>query len=244
MVATAGSGKKSLRLFVHDSKSGLKFFDTGSEVSVLSPNQDEKNTLNLRYQLVTANASKIKTYAIKKLVLDIGLAKEYTWNFLVADVSVPIIDADMLVAFGLIPDLQSKRILDKLTFVSTVCSEIECSQSSIYMIALKTGIDSIVEQMLMEFPNLLKPPQYLATAPHDVEHYIETSNAAPIYEKPRRLKPQTNQKIKNAFKEMKSTGLVTQSKLQWASPIIQEREGKDMRIIGDYRKLNSVAVPD
>lgn len=71
--------EQSLRLFVTDSKSGLKFLiDTRSEVSVLPPNQNEKNTTDLCFQLVATNASKIKTYDIKKkVVLNIVLAKEY-----------------------------------------------------------------------------------------------------------------------------------------------------------------------
>lgn len=47
------------------------------------------------------------------------------------------------------------------------------------------------------------------------------------------------------FRETETTDLVIQSKSHWALPIItQEREGKDMRIIGDYLKLNSSTVPN
>ncbi|GFY21420.1 transposon Ty3-I Gag-Pol polyprotein [Trichonephila clavipes] len=46
-------------------------------------------------ELYAANGSRISTYGIIKLQLDFGLRRSFPWSFLVADVSDPIIGADL-----------------------------------------------------------------------------------------------------------------------------------------------------
>lgn len=163
--------------------------------------------------------------------LDLGLRKRHIWNFMVADVSTPIIGANLLVELHLVPDLNKKCLIYGKTLLSAPCQIRESTQSSVHSIS--NHLNSKINKLLQKYPSLLKPPQYDANPPHDVEHHIETIGPL-IYQKPRRLLPEIASELRTKFERQREISLIQHSKSQWASPVIpQKRRGKKLHIIGD-----------
>jgi hypothetical protein len=67
-----------------------------------------------KYNLYSASGTLIKTYGtVTKTELWFALA--FTWTFIIADVSWPIIGANFLAHYQLIVDVHNKRLLDGIT---------------------------------------------------------------------------------------------------------------------------------
>jgi len=55
------------------------------------------------------------TYGTIMLQPNLGLRREFPWRFIVADVLQPIIGADFLAHYHLLPDMRRKKLLDGKT---------------------------------------------------------------------------------------------------------------------------------
>ena len=74
---------------------------------------------------------------------------------------------------------------------------------------------------------------------------IETGEAKPISQYPRRLPDKWRTKIQEQVKTLLTTGIITASTSPWASPIVPvPKPNGDVRMCIDYRKLNAVTQPD
>ena len=79
---------------------------------------------------------------------------------------------------------------------------------------------------------------------HSTVHHI-TTTGPPVFSHPRRLAPVRLRKAKAEFDHMLQLGLIHFSKSPWASPLHLVKESEaDFRPVGDYRRLNSVTIPD
>ncbi|CAH0560524.1 unnamed protein product [Brassicogethes aeneus] len=87
------------------------------------------------------------------LNLNFGLRRTCVWNFVIVDVSVPILRSDFLAHFGLPPDCCNKRLIDSITGISTSCQSVSIPQVSIKAIIP----DSPDNTILSEFPALIRP---------------------------------------------------------------------------------------
>ena len=97
-------------LHIYDNRSGKYFLvDTGSALSIIPPNKsDLKRTYN--QHLIAANGTPIKTFGTRLMILTLGLQK-YTWRFIIADVTQPIIGGDFLRSHCLLVDLANERLI-------------------------------------------------------------------------------------------------------------------------------------
>ena len=107
------------RLFITNRFSNLRFLvDTRSNLCVyprkLVPGRMERTG----YDLFAANGTSIPTYGWHTLTLNLGLRREFTWRFVVADVQIPIIGVDRLANFSLLVDCRNNRILNGITSLS------------------------------------------------------------------------------------------------------------------------------
>ena len=77
------------------------------------------------------------------------------------------------------------------------------------------------------------------------EHEIQTGNAPPIKQPPRRVPLAYTDKEKAAIEDMKAKGVIRESVSPWASPIclVSKKDG-GVRLCVDYRKVNSLVKPD
>ena len=96
-------------LCVADKRNKCRYLiDTGAAVSVL-PRSCANGTVDSdSLPLVTVNSSTITTYGTSKRIVDVGLKREYSWTFIVADVKQPILGADFLIHYNLLVDLSGR----------------------------------------------------------------------------------------------------------------------------------------
>ena len=100
-------------------------------------------------------------------------------------------------------------------------------------------------RLLCEFSEVFsKGPQDLGRT-DVIQHRINTKDAAPIRQAPRRLPLAKQHEATQAIKEMERDGVIEPSVSPWAAPIVLVRK-KDgsTRFCVDYRKLNSVTRKD
>lgn len=106
----------SRRLFVFDPINKLRFLiDTGADISVVPRIYYRHQPPDHNSNLSAANGSVIKTYGVKLLNVNLGLRKNFTHQFIVADVSKPIIGVDFLSKFELLVDLNRRTLRDNRT---------------------------------------------------------------------------------------------------------------------------------
>jgi hypothetical protein len=97
-------------LFITDRVNNLRVLvDTGSDLCVfprkLIPGPKERTS----YDLFAVNGTTIPTYGWHTLTLNLGLRRDFTWRFVVADVQRPIIGVDLLSNFSLLVDCRKKE---------------------------------------------------------------------------------------------------------------------------------------
>lgn len=198
----AGScAAKDYRLIVSDQKSNFKFLiDSGACISVLPKFliKDKKELdLNCNFKLYAANGSVIKTYGTKTLTLDLKLRRPFRWTFVVCDVKQPILGVDFLNNHKLIVDISGRCLLDKVTNLAVRGTIVNHSTSAIFTLRS----DHPVYNILIKYPDILKPMSFKETPKHSVYHYIETTGP-PTFCKPRPLTPERYKIAKEEFRIM------------------------------------------
>ena len=105
-VVASTSGLKDGLLFIWDKTSGSRILvDTRAEVSVFLSTGLEMHTIQPGPSLVAANGSTIKTYGVHTIPLCFE-TKMYKWDFIIAEVSCPLLEADFLCANSLLINLE------------------------------------------------------------------------------------------------------------------------------------------
>ncbi|GFX44414.1 transposon Tf2-11 polyprotein [Trichonephila clavipes] len=206
-MATTALPRNSRRLFIRDRRTNVTFLiDTGSDVSIIPATKTQRQN-NSQMTLSAANTSPIHVYTTQTLSLDLGLRRIFQWTFLVGNVSTPIIGADFLYNFRLVPDISKQALLDSETNIKCHCI---LGNSRIHSIKTVSG-DSVYHELLRKFPDITKPPRPDQEIKHSVVHYIET-NSRPVTAKARRLAPDRLRIAKAEFENMITLGHMRPSK--------------------------------
>lgn len=253
-VDSASTVADSRRLFVYDKKSKTRFLiDTGAEVSVIPPKQsDRKNKSPLT--LTAANKSVIQTFGNTILELDLGLRRTFSHLFIIADVGYPIIGADFLSHFSLLPDLRNRKLIDGNTEMSVRTSIFGIQKSNSHLsdnripTNLQVSLDGIppqVTELIKRYPELLIPNYNIKDVKHSVQHYIRTIGS-PVSSRFRRLPPEKYKPVKSDFEKMCEQGICKRTDSPWSSPIhvVPKKNSTEWRACGDYRRLNAITEPD
>lgn len=85
--------------------------DTGADISVIPPSSHEKHYFSDDLPLFSANGSKIKTFGNKNLTLNLELLQPFQWNFVIADVTQPIIGSDILKTLNVLVDVKNNKLV-------------------------------------------------------------------------------------------------------------------------------------
>ncbi|GFU49709.1 gag-pol polyprotein [Trichonephila clavipes] len=230
------------RLFLLDRKSGQKFLiDSGSEICVIPPSPTMNKSLLSNFSLFAANNTKIPAYGMVRKELNLGLRRPFIWNFIIADVSSPIIGADFLKHFNLLIDLKKKGWwMWKLLFSLFVFFQILSSPHTILTVDANISFKNI----LSEYPDLSNPSLISKSASHGTVHHIITTGP-PVTARPRRLHPKLYDAVKVEFEFLLAQGIIRPSKSLWSSPLhVVPKSDSTVRPVGDYRQLNSVTEFD
>lgn len=73
-------------------------------------NRDPKHDLDENIKLFAANGTEIKTFGEKYLTLNIGLRRQFSWKFIIADIKTPLIGADFLSHYDLLVDPKRNKL--------------------------------------------------------------------------------------------------------------------------------------
>jgi len=211
----ASVGATNQLLFIRDTLSGRKFLcDTGAKRSVLPATVSDTAGGDHGPHLTSANDTPIRNYGTKTVDLCFG-GQRFTWDFVTADISFPLLGADFLCAHGLLVDVKNGCLVDALTFSSFACVRGKAAYAGLSN-SLSEG--DRYQCLLSEFPSLTQPTFSAATTKHGVEHHINTKGP-PVYARARRLNPDRLAVAKAEFANMERLGIIRRSDSPWASPL-------------------------
>ena len=165
-------------------------------------------------QLVGADSMPIRSYGTRAVDVCFG-GQRFTWDFVVAAVTFPLLGADFLCAHNLLVDVGNRRLVNSQTFASFACTQGE---------AVYSGLSNTLTEsdrylrLLAEFPDLTRPTFSTPTVKHGVEHHIET-NGPPLHARARRLNSEKLSVARAEFAHMEQVGIVRRSNSPWASPL-------------------------
>ena len=214
-LVVVAAGHKNGLLFLCDSTSKRQFLvDTGAEVSVLPATGLDTRTKQPGPPLLAANGSSIKTYGTRRLSLHFA-SNTYHWNFIIADVTRPLLGADFLRSNSLLVDLKGKRLVDAATFHSAPLRPTTAPAPRLDTISTSTNQYNM---LLAEFPDITTPNFVQSPTKHGVEHF-STTRGPPVHARARRLPPEKLAAAKSEFDRMEAMGIIRRSSSSWASPL-------------------------
>ncbi|XP_070155798.1 uncharacterized protein [Polyergus mexicanus] len=175
-MAASEHTQRPRRLYVTCHTTKKRFLvDTGSDVSVYPRTMAAGYITPSNYELFAANGSTIMAYGWITMQPELGLRRPFPWRFVIANVTTPIIGADFLAYYHLLPDLQKGVLLDGKTNLHTIgTSEFGIAES-----IKALTIEKKYHRILAEFPDITRATAKIRTVKHNTLHFIKTTEGPP-----------------------------------------------------------------
>lgn len=219
---------------------GFNFLvDTGATISVI-PATDRSAPQGPPVYAV--NGTSIKTYGSRRLTLSLGLRRVFPWEFVLADVTDPIIGCDFLSHYNIMVDVRNTRLVDNTTGITSI-APIAAPGSQISVVTTPSTSDPLLHELTQKYPRVINPTNKMPL--HTSCSHAIITQGHQVSCRPRRLTGEKLTAAREHFQELMARGIVQPSKSSWSSPIhlVQKTTG-EWRIVGDYRRLNEITVPD
>ncbi|XP_037280040.1 uncharacterized protein LOC119173013 [Rhipicephalus microplus] len=185
-VATAASCQlRGPRIFVTDQVTKRRFLvDYDSDICCFPRTFLRDKRPRTSSELSAVNHLSIKTYGSLPFNSNFkNLCRDFLWNFVIADVTEPIIGPDFLAYYSLLPDCRYDRLFDATTGFFTPGQCATTLQPNVK--ALTIGNQLPYHDILAEFPDLTRASGRPREVRHSTVHYIRAnpgpwSHAAPV----------------------------------------------------------------
>jgi hypothetical protein len=227
----------STLLFIMERLSKRQFLvDTGSDLCVYPRRLIPRRSERVNYDLCAANGTTIHTYRWLPLSLNLGLRRDFTWRFVVADVTYSLIGVHFPSHFGLLMDCRN-RLLDGVISLSVLAQAASSLIPSVKTITGSISVDSLVA----EFPYLARSAGVQREVRHNTLHHTRTVSGSLVTYRPRRLAPGRLTIAKAEFDAMFLDGTARRSENSWSSALQIVPKDKGWRPL---RRLQSTKRPD
>jgi hypothetical protein len=92
LVASSNCNNSATHLYVMDQYMKMSFLvNTGANLGIYPCSHFQECQTQTSYELFKANDTTVHTYGCISLHLDLGLRREFSWHFVIADVMGPIV---------------------------------------------------------------------------------------------------------------------------------------------------------